>query len=683
VSLPLLHRRLNLGSALAALGAFGAGAGLLTPHVLLGSLAFGSAILWQPEESSRHRLHLAFRALSISLLAAVLYVAMFTGGDFFEPVLALLLVIAAGEGFREVEARNEMRFYLLSLTLLIAATSYYPGPLFALFFAAYVAFATLAVMVGHLRRSAERFGVRNVRVGRSFLAATAALSLITILMSVAVFLLFPRLQRNFVGISRAAAGSMVGFGNEVFLGSFGGRISPNPRIVFRVEFDGPPPPDRESLHWRGRSFDRFDGVRWTRSPELSAPFPGRRAIPVWPGAPIISYRIFGGPPGADVLFGLHPVLDVEPRSAIRLLPEISGDLRYLGSDAPTYTVLSLNGLPPAEVLRAAGEGASPGRDSYLQLPPLDPRIGALADSLTRGLGNRYDRARAIEGWLQHAFDYTLDLPARRRETSLEHFLFVRRAGHCEYFSSAMVVMLRSVGIPSRNVTGFLGGEWSRSGGYLAVTQNQAHSWVEVWFPDVGWIPFDPTPAGEALTVAGAGAATSWAWPLRFWLDGLEHRWYKWVIFFDLEKQIGIFRAIRDSFDNASDRLTGARWEAEAPSGRYLPWIMGAMAVAMGGLFLRGRGRPRAALPESRTYLALRRAYRRAGYAADPNLPPLAFLGELDRREAPGRDRARAVVEGYLHHRFSGRPPSPADHATLRADLASARAALRSIRRVPR
>jgi protein-glutamine gamma-glutamyltransferase len=679
MTLPLLQRRLNLATACAALGAFGAGAGLLSPHVLLGALAFGTALFWRPRAPTRRRLHLGFRAASIGLLVLVLYVALFTGGDYFGPVLALLLVIAAGEGFRELEARNEMRFHLLSLTLLVASTAYYPGPVFALFFVAFVAAATLALMVGHLRRTAERFGAQDVRVGRSFLAATAALSLITIVMSVTVFLLFPRLQRNFVGLSRAVAGSMVGFGNEVYLGSFGGRISANPRIVFRVEFDGPLPPDLESLHWRGRSYDHFDGLRWTRSRALAAPLPpGRRPNPVWPGSPLLGYRIYGGPPGADVLFGIHPILDLEPRSAIRIVRDRAGDFGFLGSDQPTYAALSLHGPPPPDVLRGAREEPVPFGDPYLQLPALDPRVRALADSLTRTHTTLYDRARAVERWLGRELSYTLDLPASRRETSLEHFLFVRRAGHCEYFSTAMVVLLRSAGIPARNVTGFLGGEWSRTGGYLAVTQNQAHSWVEVRIPGYGWIPFDPTPAGESVRAAGAGAATSWAWPLRFWLDGLEHRWYKWVIFFDLDKQIGIFRSVSDGLGRASGRVAGAsRWGDAVPSARVIPWVAAALAV---GVLLRRSRRPGAPVtPETRTYLALRGAYRRAGYGGDPSAPPLRFLAELERQEAPGREGAATLVDAYLRHRFGGLPAGAADRARMRAGLAEARSALRKRR----
>ena len=142
-------------------------------------------------------------------------------------------------------------------------------------------------------------------------------------------------------------------------------------------------------------------------------------------------------------------------------------------------------------------------------------------------------------WL-HTFHYTRLLPSSADETSLEYFLFERKAGHCEYFSTAMVVLLRNIGIHARNVNGFLGGEWNRVGNYLVVTQNEAHSWVEVWFPEYGWVAFDPTPSG----IAQGEVPSSWYWPGRVFLDGLQHRWNHWVINYSVDEQAGIFASLR-------------------------------------------------------------------------------------------------------------------------------------------
>lgn len=645
-----LHRRLTVLMALAALVAFGAGFGLASPHVALAGAALAFALFWQaPPEWNRWMEGITQFVVAL-LFAWILYVTFVVGGDFLIPVLGLLLFILAGEALRPLDARNDLRLYSLAFALLIGATAYSPGPLFGGAFVAYIALATLALMVGHLRRQTERFGIAGPRIGRPFLFATAVLSGITMLMSIALFVIFPRLPRNWIGTARASASQvMAGFGDDVSLGEFGSRIDPNPEVVFRVEFSSGPPPDPSGLHWRGRSYDRFDGVRWTRTPSLPPVSPPPSFYRERWGAGTRSYQIFGGPPGVQIIFGLHPILEVSPRSRIRPVPERSGDLLYVGSDRPVYRVVSLASRPAEQALRAVSPDDPSIMAPYLQLPRLPARIAQLVDSLTRGRPTRYDRVRAVEHYLEREFRYTLELPATAAQTSLDHFLFERRAGHCEYFSTAMVVLLRSAGIPARNVNGFLGGEWSESGEYLAVTQNGAHSWVEVWFPGLGWVPFDPTPATSREVLAGTGAATSWRWPLRFWFDGLEHQWFKWVLYYDLDKQIGVLRGVSDMFSGGGIRAPRAGGSVSLHP--LLPWAAGTLVLlALIGLI---RGRRSVTTPETRLYLALRRSYERAGYAPAKIQTPLAFVDALHQEDAPSRREAERVVDLYLRARFAG------------------------------
>ncbi len=262
MNLALLHRRLVTVMALAALTAFGAGHGLATPEVVVTAAALTLAFFWRAPVEWDRWIERGTRLAALVLLGWILYIAFALVGDFLVPVLLLLLLLLASELLRPLDARNDLRLYSLAFGLLIAATAFYPGPLFALGFVAFVALATLALMVGHLRRQAERFRIAEIRIGRSFLVATAVLSGVTVLMSTALFALFPRLQRHWLGPTRGAAQqAMVGFGETVSLGDYGSRISPNPAVVFRVEFASRWPPETSALHWRGRSYDHFDGVR--------------------------------------------------------------------------------------------------------------------------------------------------------------------------------------------------------------------------------------------------------------------------------------------------------------------------------------------------------------------------------------------------------------------------------------
>jgi len=683
VRLALLHRRLAAGMALTALAGFTAGAGVSAVTALAG-LALVVALARLPPPEAGPWVERAVRAGALLLCARMVYVAFVARGDFMPDVLAMLLFLLVGESLRPLDARNDMRLYALSLALMIAATAYSPGLGFAAAFVAFVALSTLALMTGHLRRESERFRVPAVRVGRGFLGATAALSGVTVLCSAALFVVFPRLPRSWNVQGRpGGAAVMAGFGDEVSLGEHGTRISPNPEVAFRVEFPEGEVPDPAELRWRGRSFDRFDGVRWSRTPgQAYVAGSWARYAERW-GGPLRSYRVYGGPAGARVLFGLHPLLRVQPRSAVRILRDPTGDVRFFGSDAPSYDALSAAPLPPEEALRAAAGEPPAWEARYLQLPPLSARVLRLADSLAAGEPTRLDRARAVERWLRSEFRYTLELPRDADEARLESFLFRRRAGHCEYFSTAMAVLLRAQGIPARNVTGFLGGEWNSFGRYLAVTGNDAHSWVEVWFPGLGWVPFDPTPpGGRALATE---AEDGWSRPAFLWLDGLQHRWYKWVIGYDMDKQVAVFRRVGDWFERGGGGRDAAwRWDGRGggprlPPREALPWAVGAAVLAW--LLVRG-GRRRRRTPgaESRAYLALRRAYARAGYAEEGAGGPLDFAAGLRARGAPGAEAAARAVDLYVRARFGGQAIGEDGRAALAGALAEPRAALRVARR---
>lgn len=680
MSVALLHRRLTAGMALAALAAFAAGAGLGAP-VLLAATGLLAATLWQPTQSASRWVEQGARAGILALCAWMLHVALVQGGDFMPQVLAMLLFLLVTESLRSLDARNDMRLYSLSFALMIAATGYYPGVGFAAAFAGYVALAVLAMMVGFLRRQAEGYRAPEIRIGRRFLWTTAALSLVTLLMSAALFVLFPRLPRQWNVHGRTRGGeTMVGFGGEVSLGEHGSRLqlSDNPEVAFRAEFPDGVPADVGGLHWRGRSYDHFDGERWSRRNVWRADLPPGWYRRRW-GDGERRVRIFGGPPGVDVLFGLQPVLVLTPRSAIRPFRDRTGDLRFRGNETPVYTFISGPALPPADALRDVEEPDPPQLAPYLVLPPMSPRMHRLADSLRWGTASRLEQVRAVQRHLL-AFSYSLDLPASRAETSLEHFLFTRRAGHCEYFSTAMAVLLRAQGIPTRNVTGFLGGDWNEGAGYLRVTENDAHSWVEAWFPGAGWVPFDPTPPSrEGVVQRGTGSA--WGGPFRFWFDGVEYRWHRWVIDYNLDRQLAVFRGIGDLFSRgrgAAPDASGSRGAGGGSSPGAVPWIVLAVVAGGGAVWLlrrRGERLP----PEARAYVALRRAYARAGIG-DPSAGPLDWSEGLARSGAPGAQAARRVVASYVAARFGRRPADERALAEMAGSLADARAALRASRK---
>ncbi len=662
-----LHRRLTVLMALSGLVAFAGSAGVEPLSAALAGLALLVALLWLPAPEMSKRMEQIWLPLAALLAVRALYHVLVVGDDVVVPVVDLLFLLLIAEALRSADAHNDIRLYSLSFALLLASTAYRPGIVFALAFVAYVGLATVALMVGHLSRQADAHRLRDIPIQRSFMMATVSLSGVTLAMSAVVFLTFPRFQRNWVGRGNTLATSIAGFANEVSLGTHGSRIVGNPQIVLRVEFPEGRPADLNGLYWRGRSYDNFDGVRWSRSRRLPPSLaPTAWYVDRWGGSGFLTQKIYGAPLDVRVLFALHPIVDIEPHSSIQPIFDNAGDFVYWGSVSPVYTAISPIRRPAADSLRDAGRGYTPSRTYFLQLPQLPQRAQELADSITAGLDNQYDRVQAVERWFHSEFTYTLDLPASPRQATLEYFLFQRRAGHCEYFSTAMAMLLRMQGISTREVNGFLGGEWSEFGQYLAVTQNHAHAWVEVWFPSFGWVPFDPTPPGRSgEAVAGAGF-----WPGRFLMDGLQHRWGKWVLDYNMESQWNFFRRLGDFFSREQEVLEGA--SGIGTNRNWSPlWLTLLIFAGISGVVLFARHRE--VYPaETRIYLGLRESCRRAWKVRARSLTPRSILDRLRRDGSDATPHAEQLIRLYLETRFGARELTPERRRTMTTSLSLAR-----------
>jgi len=668
MNLRRFHRRLAVLMAIAGLVAFAGGAGFEPLSAFLAAIALGTALFWQPDGELSARLERVWLPLAAILVVRALAHVFLIRDDVVIPVVDLLLLLLAAESLRSLDAPNDLRLYALSFALILASTAYRPGIVFLIAFVAYVMLATVALMVGHVRRRSEHHGVREVPIGRGLLATSGVLSGVIFMVAMFVFLTFPRVSQGWAGRGEQLATSIAGFSDEISIGQYGSTILANPEIVLRVEFPQGTPQDLAGLHWRGRSYDHFDGVRWTRTEQIPPSAAPRQWYQDLWGSEIIAQRIFGAPLDVRVLFTLQPVLDISSENGIQPLFDNAGDYVYWGSSAPVYTVYSPASPPPPDELRAATRGFTPSSVHFLQLPDIDPRIRELADSLTEGLDNRYDRVVAIRDYLR-TFQYTRDLPATPGEATLEHFLFERRAGHCEYFSTAMVVMLRSLGIQARNVNGFLGGQWSQFGDYLVVTQNEAHSWVEVWFQGYGWVTFDPTPAG-----AGSGELlTSWFWPGRIFFDGLQHRWSKWVLDYGTDEQAGIFAGLfsRDPVVSAASASTAGRLVRMLGIGLMVLVMLGGFAWARrSGVRLRPT-------PATRMYLQLRSSCARAGLGVLRGTTPLGLLARVQEARSVASRPAERVVDLYLRSRYGGQALRDSELREMREALGAARKLLRA------
>ncbi|HEY7783718.1 MAG TPA: DUF3488 and transglutaminase-like domain-containing protein [Pyrinomonadaceae bacterium] len=373
-------------------------------------------------------------------------------------------------------------------------------------------------------------------------ALAAVLFVLIFVLALPLFLIAPR--AGSATLSRGGSGlhSFIGFSESVTLGEIG-TLKSNNEVVMRVRLEGSTGRIPKGLRWRGVALDEFTGRGWRKSAESRRPIvdpTGERGFfQVGSTASLehlTTQTIFLEPIESNVLFALpQPVAIQGDFSVLRVDAERSIQSRRPQFDRIIYKALSDTTEPPPEILREDYQRYPAIYARYLRLPgTLDERIFRQASFIVESSGarTRYDIAAAIEADLQTRYGYTLDMKASGPDP-LSDFLFNVREGHCEYFSTAMAVMLRTQGIAARVVNGFLPGEYNEPAGAYTVRQSDAHSWVEVYFPETNsWVTFDPTPSAGRTEPVRAGVAAR----LGKYAEALELLWFQYVIGYDKQEQ---------------------------------------------------------------------------------------------------------------------------------------------------
>jgi transglutaminase-like putative cysteine protease len=289
-------------------------------------------------------------------------------------------------------------------------------------------------------------------------------------------------------------------------------------------------------YWRGETKSEYTGQGWVDSEEeqmevglsgLAAgePLPktlSGEPLPLSPEAEtmsVVATITMRRDDPYPVLFGAHQPSMIRSVNGAEAIPPAlawlpgSAELRWPRSDSTpypeTYTIESEQVVLDEELLRAAGPPNPQIAEPYTRLPDVPERVLRLAEELTAGADNDYDKVRRIEAYLKENYPYTNtpDISRRRSDDFVDAFLFEVREGYCDYFSTAMAVLARASGIPVRWVKGYAPGALPAEiyigmpeeamdpnmGGTYTVRNADAHSWVEVYFEGFGWIPFEPTP----------------------------------------------------------------------------------------------------------------------------------------------------------------------------------------------
>ena len=263
-------------------------------------------------------------------------------------------------------------------------------------------------------------------------------------------------------------------------------------VVARMRADHP-------QYLRARIFDRFDGLHWRTSSNQMVKLPvGFNGVDLvsperYTSSDLQTYEVFIEQDLDDYIpAAAVPVRLKFPSTAIGV--DRFGQLRCPGAlkQGTAYAVTSQYNLLH-DRLFAELEGQP--QPAFTQLPdPLDPRIAELAANVTKGAATQLEAAIALEQHLRTGYQYDLNSALTSPNTTpLAEFLFETRSGHCEYFASALAVMLRIRNIPSRLVTGFSATNRNPLTGYFDIHALDAHAWVEAWVDDQGWVILEPTP----------------------------------------------------------------------------------------------------------------------------------------------------------------------------------------------
>lgn len=578
-------------------------------------------------------------------------------------------------------AAHDQQIVLLALLHLIAGTVLGGGMAYGLCFVGFLVIAPGALVLSHLRREVEgnyRQGARDRSglpvdvprilrsrrvVSRNFLLVTCSLAIPIFVFTAVLFVFFPRVGLSMLLLNQTRGERMVGFSDQVDLGKVGA-LRTDATVALRVFFKDlvPDPPQRIPLYLRGTAFDSYDGVTWRRD-RTQGPVESladrvwveSMLAPVGPELMTIDLEPIRPPvlflPSEAAAFDLIDSAEKPTSMVTRITRGREGDFEYLRGDERglRYRVFRADGPAPTRTL------STNDRARYTSLPPgLPDRIADLARRWAGNATQSLEVARRVEERLRTDYLYDLGSPSGAATNPLDHFLFESKRGHCEFYSTSMAVMLRTLGVPTRNVTGFLGASYNRFGRFYVVRQGEAHSWVEVYVDGAGWIRFDPTPSGAAAPVARVEGLMA---TVRDFFEAASERWDRHVVGYDLDQQMQLLNKVRGALRGKGGNQRWLEGVSPREVGLALA-LLGGIALAIWAWRRRRRstrpGRRAIEAPDARIvllYHQLEDVLRQWGMPRAVGTPPLAHARAVVGLKHPQAAEVLQLTTVYLDVRF--------------------------------
>ena len=530
-------------------------------------------------EGTHHQISERWGLTLLILAAPIFYLNWkhkFTNiGEFFAAgnLAQLILFLCAIKLLQKKSDRDWIFLYIISFFEMLLAAGLSISLLYLLALFAYLFCTTSAIIAFEIRRSSHLeknndFVDKNegkwsqaVKFKKGFsqlrlLSMSFFLLVFITIFAIPLFFAFPRFGGAFLtGNDSFGETSISGFSDKVRLGEIG-RLKLNEETVMRVRLKGHQNVLLREIYWRGAALDQFDNKSWSRSNKV------RNNLYIKSNNGFFSINkskrnnnnvkqiFYLEPISSSVLFSMSKPISI--RGNFRILKKDAEDAIRANQaifKRTNYIVHSDTSLPEITKLRLDNSRYFLESMRYLNLPPkLDVRVSELTKKIISDskAGNRYDIAKSIEAHLRTQFGYTLELKAGGEEPLVD-FLFNIKEGHCEYFATAMAIMLRTQGIATRIVNGFQQGDYNSSADMYVVKQRDAHSWVEVYFPsEDAWVPFDPTPVDGRFNTninnSVAGGFTKL-------LESLEIYWIQYFVSYDSQEQNSLFQSAQNSFSN--------------------------------------------------------------------------------------------------------------------------------------
>src|SRR5712692_3381934 len=587
------------------------------------------------------------------------------------------LVVLLGIKLLTLQQRRDYRhLYAISLMAILASAALTTDAWYVPIFLLYLLAAVWTLLLYHLtQETAETTAVVTPtstatcqttfpsRITHRFFWLTNGTAVLTVTLTLAIFFLIPRIGAGVVQKTSGEALRTTGFSDRVDLGTIG-LVKQDPQIVMRVELPDQPAVEKDRLYLRGLAYDQYNGQSWSHSGTR------RRSLSLVADGTFLA-RPAGSRP-SDSLSGtirqdiLLETLDTAVLFAAPFAELVNGEFLTVQADAMSGLHLP---FPPSSRIRYSVTSQVPQlvadertasilaypdsiRSHYLQVPVGSQQVADLAHRVSQQATTPFGRTLAIQQHLLKNYRYSLETDTATLSHPLEEFLFTRKTGYCEHYATAMVVMLRTVGIPARLVTGFLPGVWNDFGNYYSIRQQDAHAWVEVYFPRSGWVTFDPTPSVPAAV------------PSFFWLrigkvvDSIRLKWDRYVIQYSLRDQMAAAQSLQQGSEKVRSEASGVvvaltQWAATVRAwlveqARAYGWLLSAGLVGAGlavwlvlGWIKRGtrQGQRHADLYTTRQVAAIQlygrmlRILESRGVRKPPGATPLEFARQVSQEWA--------------------------------------------------